>query len=244
MAHPPAWHVQTLGHSCRRIGPGVLISNVPRHTFRTVAIHNGCSNQWDFTGLPPRYVVVDASLFFFPFLGQRPDTPMPLRLRFRSEDHRFSSQNVRRNGDDYSVRVWYGPSASHDDLQAAARPYARSTSAARIALERDPAQGTFLNTCPAEAFDGGGVVRGCGVMPYADLGAVRLYYERAGSGEASCCLSTAGAATAPRSVRSSTTSRERTPSRRSTYAVAVAATSGRMATPSASLQTTLHSSAR
>jgi hypothetical protein len=47
---------------------------------------------------------------------------MPLQLsRFQSKPNGFSFQGVRRNGNDYTVRVWYGRSASHDDQEAAAR---------------------------------------------------------------------------------------------------------------------------
>lgn len=121
VTHPANWGVQRVGRYCRRIGPGVLVSNVRRHRFRNVEILNGCTNQWDFTGLPPRYVVVDVSLFSAPPHGQEPETPLPLLLaRFRSHPNGSAFEHVRRNGNDYSVRVWFGPSASSEDQDAAA----------------------------------------------------------------------------------------------------------------------------
>lgn len=122
VAYPSEWKVQTFGRYCRRVGPGVLVANAAGHTFRNVEILNGCTNQWDFTGLSPQYVVIDASLFSAPLGRGGPATTMPLELaRFKQQPSGYTFTRVRRNNNDYSVRVWFGSTASREDQEAAER---------------------------------------------------------------------------------------------------------------------------
>jgi len=47
---------------------------------------------------------------------------MPLLLaRFQSRPNGYFFQGVRCNGNDYGVRVWYGPAASREDKEATER---------------------------------------------------------------------------------------------------------------------------
>jgi hypothetical protein len=80
LSYPREWEVQQVGRYCRRNGPGLLISNVRRYTLQSVEIPNGCTNQWEVSGLPNAYVLVDVSLFASPFPRTRdqPETTMPL----------------------------------------------------------------------------------------------------------------------------------------------------------------------
>jgi hypothetical protein len=123
LAYPPEWDVQKFGRYCRRIGPGVLISNVQGHRLRNVPILNGCTDQWDFAGLPSRYVVVDVSLFSRPPSGRdERDTPLPLQLAgFQRHPHGYRFERIRHDGNDYAVRVWSGPASSREDEDAVAR---------------------------------------------------------------------------------------------------------------------------
>ena len=66
-------------------------------------------------------------------------------------------------------------------------------------------------------------------MPYAELDRLRLYYERAGSGEPELLFVPGGAAIALRSARSSSILGAHTPSPHSTSGVAVRATVRRTA---------------
>ena len=126
VTYPRDWHVQEVGRYCRRVGPGLLISNVRGRRFQNVEIPNGCTNAWALAGLPKTYVLVDVSLFASPLprIRQESETAMPLELdRFeRSKDQPgYAFERVIRDGNEYSVRVWFGSAASREDEQAAAR---------------------------------------------------------------------------------------------------------------------------
>lgn len=62
VSYPREWAVQTFGPYCRRVGPGLVVSNVGAHTFRNAESSNGCTSQWDLGGLPDDFVLVDVSL--------------------------------------------------------------------------------------------------------------------------------------------------------------------------------------
>jgi hypothetical protein len=126
LSYPREWEVQQVGRYCRRNGPGLLISNVRRYTLQNVEIPNGCTNQWEVSGLPNAYVLVDVSLFASPFPRTRdqPETTMPLELdRFERppERHNYAFEQVTRDGNEYSVRAWFGPRASRENQDAVAR---------------------------------------------------------------------------------------------------------------------------
>jgi len=119
---PSTWVAQHFGTYCRRVGPGVVVSNVRRH-FRHPVISNGCTNNWILAGLPRDYVLIDVSEFAFP-IGQPPKAMFPLSLsRFRRArpsgcrcaywETSFSA--TRR---EYEIRVWIGTKASRTQRRA------------------------------------------------------------------------------------------------------------------------------
>lgn len=132
LSHPQEWSVQKFGPYCRRIGPGLLVSNVAAHTFRNTEIPNGCTNEWNLGGLPDTFVLVDVSLFATPAFRVReePDTEVPLELdrlfRPRSPSAADRTELPRiarivRGRFEYSVRVWTGSFHSPGDENALAR---------------------------------------------------------------------------------------------------------------------------
>jgi hypothetical protein len=130
LSHPREWAVQTFGPYCRRVGPGLLVSNVGAHTFRNTEIPNGCTNEWNLGGLPKTFVLVDVSLFAVPAFRVReePDTELPLDLtRFvqppaqRPERGYSSFARIVRGRFEYSVRLWTGSVPSPSDAKALAR---------------------------------------------------------------------------------------------------------------------------
>ena len=121
LIRPPSWRAQTFGRYCRRVGPGVLVSNIAEHTFRNVHVVDGCTNQWDLSGLPPHHVVVDISLFSRPPGPEQPETPLPLELARFEHGPDAAFKPVRRDGNDYTIRVWFGPTASTSARVAAER---------------------------------------------------------------------------------------------------------------------------
>ena len=122
VSHPRDWSVQTFGLYCRRVGPGLLISNLRRYRFRNVEIPRGCTNAWQLARLPERFVLVDVSLFHPP-PGAREETQGPLELTRveRPSGRSFASGRIVRHGVEYSVRVWTGRGVSDEDEEAVAR---------------------------------------------------------------------------------------------------------------------------
>jgi hypothetical protein len=124
VSYPREWKVQPVGRYCFRIGPGLLISNVRGHRFENFEMPNGCATDWEFTGLPNAYVLVDVSLVRGPPGGRTTETAIPLELdRFDrpggSPNYAFT--RVIRDGNEYSVRAWFGPKAALEDRGAVAR---------------------------------------------------------------------------------------------------------------------------
>lgn len=124
VSYPREWKVQHVGRYCHRIGPGLLISNVRGHSFENVEMPNGCATDWKFSGLPNAYVLVDVSLVRGPPGGRTTETAIPLELdRFDrprgSPNYAFA--RVIGNGNEYSVRTWFGPTASREDQDAVTR---------------------------------------------------------------------------------------------------------------------------
>lgn len=59
---PDGWNVQAFGRYCRRVGPGVLISNVDRE-FSHPEMLRGCTSAWKLAAMPADLVLADVSAF-------------------------------------------------------------------------------------------------------------------------------------------------------------------------------------
>jgi hypothetical protein len=113
LTHPAGWSVQRFGRHCRRVGPGVLVTNLGDRTFRRRQLVDGCTSEWDLAGIPSHYVLVDIWLFARPPRRGPRETPVPLLLsRFEHAPDGTAFKVVSRNGVDYVVTVRVGPAAS------------------------------------------------------------------------------------------------------------------------------------
>ena len=99
------------------------MANAGASRFRVPDNPNGCTTEWDLSGLPEDHVLVDASRLSFPPGRAREDTEMPLELNRlgRLPERSFAYARIMRGGNEYGLRVWWGKDASSRDVDALVR---------------------------------------------------------------------------------------------------------------------------
>jgi hypothetical protein len=137
MSVPPLWSVRRLEDRCFRLGAGVLVSNLDPAALGALRrdLHGlprgSCTDAWDVTVLPPKFVMLDVSQFSPPV--KVPETQFPLSESFFAPsalDCRcsFRFNFISYGGESYKVRIWVGNRASELDrrditcLVASVRP--------------------------------------------------------------------------------------------------------------------------
>ena len=127
LEHPKGWRLQRFGNYCFRAGPGVFVSNLVNHRFERVEIPDGCTGEIDLSDVPDAFVLLEVSLFAYPFgiPNGAPSPPLLLdELRRGGQRscagctmyHSFAVSDTRHI---YDVRILIGRSAAFRDRQAA-----------------------------------------------------------------------------------------------------------------------------
>jgi hypothetical protein len=119
LSSPKSWTVHRLGVYCRgRVGPGLLITNIPKHTFTHDVAPGECTNAWKVNDLPDKFILIDISRF-----NARPafDLSTHPRLPISESDlrqtvfPRLRAFNFWRNNRQFNIRVWTGRQVSSGD---------------------------------------------------------------------------------------------------------------------------------
>lgn len=132
LRYPSSWHVQHFQAGCGDWGgPGVFVSNV-HYTFRNVQIPGGCTNTWDFSGLPASAVAVDLQPSVAgprPVQSDLPDTsfpiglgtpiPAPTRAPTGQQFTQYFLPLVVHGAQLYEIHVWIGDHAGPSAVQVA-----------------------------------------------------------------------------------------------------------------------------
>ena len=123
---PEGWRVERIGPTCRRIGPGVLVTHGIGRRLDRVEIPNGCTNDFDVASLPATFAALDLSQFSSPPGPLGPDTTLPLSLERMARAQGSCACTtwgtaVQLAEVSYLLRVWIGNDASGETRRAVKR---------------------------------------------------------------------------------------------------------------------------